>query len=111
MSARREYVAELCWYDKARPEFGYRNKTDGHYESIRTILRGTSIQEVVDTAVQARHTKDGSKYPFVDLTVTSSCARCKGYGNVAKLPRRFNFKKCPDCKGNEAKRQEFTIRI
>jgi len=111
MSARREYVAELCWYDKARPEFVYRNKIDGLYASIRTILRGTSIQEVVDTAVQARHTKDGSKYPFVDLTVTSSCARCKGYGNVAKLPRWFNFKKCPDCKGNEAKRQEFTIRI
>ena len=111
MSARREYVAELCWYDKARPEFVYRNKIDGLYESIRTILRGTSIQEVVDTAVQARHTKDGSKYPFVDLTVTSECARCKGYGNVEKLPRRFSFKKCPDCKGKEAKQRELTIRI
>jgi len=111
MSARREYIAELCWYDKARPEFGYRNKIDGHYESIRTTMRGGSIQEVVDKAVQSRHTKDGLKYPFADLTVTSSCARCKGYGNVAKLPQWSIFKKCPDCKGIEAKRQEFTIRI
>ncbi len=108
---KRVYIAELCWYERGRSEYSGRNKIDGHYQSIRTTLRGASLQEVVDRSVQIRHTMDGSQYPFVELTVRSTCDVCMGNRRIKKGRAWFSAKKCPDCKGKDSKREEFTIRL
>jgi len=108
---KRVYIAELCWYERGRSEFSGRDKIDGHYQSIRTTLRGASLQEVVDRAVQIRRTKDGSQYPIVDLNVSSTCATCMGNRRIKKGRGWFSAKKCPDCKGADAKKKELTIRL
>ena len=108
---KRDYVAELGWYHRGQSDDPWRNKIDGFHWAARTTQHGSSLQEVMDQVVGLRRAKDGLKYAFVEVTVTSRCAACIGNRNSQQGRTFFSTNKCPKCKGRDTKQMEVSVRL